>query len=65
MATFCRRSGRVNVLVRQGGKQFSKTVDTKAEAQKWAKETERDLKGGPMASMTVRQKVTFAMVMQE
>ena len=65
MATYRRRSGRVNVLVKVDGKQYSKTFDTKAEAQQWVKETERDLKGGPAASMTARQKETFAMVMQE
>ena len=37
MATFRRRSGRVNVLVCQDKKQYSKIFDTKAEAQAWAK----------------------------
>ena len=65
MATYRRRSGRVNVLVRKGDKQISKTFDTKAEAQKWATLKERELNQHPLEDMTVRQKETFAMVMQE
>jgi integrase len=55
----------VNVLVRKGDKQISKTFDTKAEAQKWATLKERELNQQPLEDMTVRQKETFAMVMQE
>ena len=44
MATYRRRNGRVNVLVRQGDKQFSKTFDTKSEAKIWAAGLERHLK---------------------
>ena len=69
MATFRRRSGRVNVLVCKGDQQQSKTFDTKAEAQAWAKSLERELKGTkkpvPRGPMTAKQVKTFAMVMQE
>ena len=65
MATYRRRNGRVNVLVRKGDKQISKTFDTKAEAQKWATLKERELNQQPLEDMTARQKETFAMVMQE
>ena len=42
MATFRGFSGRVNALVRQGGKQYSKIFDTKAEAQAWAKKASKE-----------------------
>ena len=69
MATFRRRSGRVNVLVRKGDQQYSKTFDTKAEAEAWAKSLEGELKGtkkpAPRGPMTAKQVKTFAMVMQQ
>ena len=69
MATYRRRNGRVNVLVKVDDKHYSKTFDTKADAQDWAKAAEQELKAAqkPNVSvpMTARQKETFAMVMQE
>ena len=64
MATYRRRNGRVNVLVRQGDKQFSKTFDTKAEAQLWASTYERHLKNPEKYDAPVMRKETFGMVMQ-
>ena len=49
MATFRRRSGRVNVLVRQGGKQYSKTFDTKAEVQALGKKPRKRTEGSKKA----------------
>ena len=65
MATYRNRNGRVNVLVRQGDKQYSKTFDTKAEAQLWASTYERHLKNPEKYEAPVMQKETFAMVMRE
>ena len=65
MATYRRRNGRVNVLVRQGDKQYSKTFDTKAEAKIWAAGFERHLKNPDKYDAPVMRKETFAMVMQE
>ena len=67
MATYRRCNGRVNVLVKVDGKQYSKTFDTKAEAQQWAKETERDLKNPQKFDALVMRKKpneTFTMAMQ-
>ena len=44
MATFRRRSGRMNGLVKVAGKQRSKTFDKKTEAKIWAAGLERHLK---------------------
>ena len=65
MATYRRRNGRVNVLVRQGDKQFSKTFDTKAEAKLWASTYEKHLKNPEKYDAPVMQKETFAMAMQQ
>ena len=65
MATYRRRNGRVNVLVRQGDKQFSKTFDTKSEAKLWVSTNERHLKNPEKYDEPVMQKETFAMVMQQ
>ena len=64
MATYRRRNGRVNVLVRQGDKQYSKTFDTKTEAKMWAAGFERHLKNSDKHDAPVMRKETFAMVMQ-
>ena len=44
MATYRRRNGRWNALVRVNDKQISKTFDTKTEAKFWALGIERGLK---------------------
>ena len=64
MAPYRRRNGRVNVLLRQGDKQFSKTFDNNAEAKLWALTYERHLKNPEKYEAPVMQKETFAMVMQ-
>ena len=64
MATYRRRNGRVNVLVKIDGKQHSKTFDTKAEAKIWAASFERHLKDPTRYEAPAMQKETFAMVMQ-
>ena len=64
MATFRRRSGRVNVLVKVDGKQHSKTFETRAESKLWAASFERHLKKPTRYEPPAMQKETFAMVMQ-
>jgi len=64
MATYRRRNGRVQVLVRQGDKQYSKTFDTKAEAKVWADSYEKHFKNPAKYDAPVMRKETFAMVMQ-
>ena len=64
MATYKRRNGRVQVLVSQGDKQYSKTFDTRVEAKIWAAGFERHLKNPHKYDAPVMRKETFAMVMQ-